>query len=378
MDEPSIGLHSRDTDKLIKVLRQLQQLGNTVVVVEHDEEIIRAADYIIDIGPKAGRLGGEIVYQGDMKDLHPGSNSYTVKYLLGEEIIERPQTHRSWNNYIEIKGARENNLKGIDVRFPLNVMTVVTGVSGSGKSTLVRDIFYKALKREYSEGSDRPGEFISLEGDIQMIKDIEFVDQNPIGKSSRSNPVTYIKAYDEIRKLFADQPLAKQMGYSAGYFSFNTEGGRCEECKGEGTVTVEMQFMADLVLECESCHGKRFKSDTLEVRYEGKNIYDILEMTVNQAIEFFDEHKQKKIVKKLLPLQEVGLGYIKLGQSSSTLSGGENQRVKLAYFLSIENLSQLFCIRRTDNRITFPRHKETARGIQLLNSTRTYGCHNRT
>ena len=336
LDEPSIVLHSRDTDKLIKVLRQLQQLGNTVVVVEHDEEIIRAADYIIDIGPKAGRLGGEIVYQGDMKDLHPGSNSYTVKYLLGEEIIERPQTHRSWNNYIEIKGARENNLKGIDVRFPLNVMTVVTGVSGSGKSTLVRDIFYKALKREYSEGSDRPGEFISLEGDIQMIKDIEFVDQNPIGKSSRSNPVTYIKAYDEIRKLFADQPLAKQMGYSAGYFSFNTEGGRCEECKGEGTVTVEMQFMADLVLECESCHGKRFKSDTLEVRYEGKNIYDILEMTVNQAIEFFDEHKQKKIVKKLLPLQEVGLGYIKLGQSSSTLSGGENQRVKLAYFLSIE------------------------------------------
>ena len=336
LDEPSIGLHSRDTDKLIKVLRQLQQLGNTVVVVEHDEEIIRAADYIIDIGPKAGRLGGEIVYQGDMKDLKPGSNSYTVKYLLGEETIERPQTHRSWNNYIEIKGARENNLKGIDVRFPLNVMTVVTGVSGSGKSTLVRDIFYKALKREYSESSDRPGEFVSLEGDIQMVKDIEFVDQNPIGKSSRSNPVTYIKAYEEIRKLFADQPLSKQMGYSAGYFSFNTEGGRCEECKGEGTVTVEMQFMADLVLECESCHGKRFKSDTLEVRYEGQNIYDILEMTVNQAIEFFDEHGQKKIVKKLLPLQEVGLGYIKLGQSSSTLSGGENQRVKLAYFLSIE------------------------------------------
>ena len=227
-------------------------------------------------------------------------------------------------------------LNGIDITINKGDIVVVIGPSGSGKSTLVRDIFYKALKREYSEGSDRPGEFISLEGDIQMIKDIEFVDQNPIGKSSRSNPVTYIKAYDEIRKLFADQPLAKQMGYSAGYFSFNTEGGRCEECKGEGTVTVEMQFMADLVLECESCHGKRFKSDTLEVRYEGKNIYDILEMTVNQAIEFFDEHKQKKIVKKLLPLQEVGLGYIKLGQSSSTLSGGENQRVKLAYFLSIE------------------------------------------
>lgn len=336
LDEPSIGLHSRDTDKLIKVLRQLQQLGNTVVVVEHDEEIIRAADYIIDIGPKAGRLGGQIVYQGNMSDLKPGSDSYTVKYLLGEERIPLPLSHRSWNNYIEIKGARENNLNGIDVKFPLNVMTVVTGVSGSGKSTLVRDIFYKALKREYSEVSDRPGEFLSLEGDVKMVHDIEFVDQNPIGKSSRSNPVTYVKAYDEIRKLMADQPLSKQMGYTAGYFSFNTEGGRCEECKGEGTVTVEMQFMADLVLECESCHGKRFKNETLEVKYDGMNIYDILEMNVNQAVEFFNEHGQKKIVKKLLPLQEVGLGYIKLGQSSSTLSGGENQRVKLAYFLSIE------------------------------------------
>ena len=337
-DEPSIGLHSRDTDRLIKVLRQLQQLGNTVVVVEHDEEIIRAADYIIDIGPDAGRLGGEIVYEGNMNNLHKGSNSYTVKYLLGEETIDVPQTHRSWNNYIEIKGARENNLKGIDVRFPLNVMTVVTGVSGSGKSTLVRDIFYKALKREYSEATDRPGEFIALEGDIKQVSNIEFVDQNPIGKSSRSNPVTYVKAYDEIRKLFAEQPLAKQMGYTAGYFSFNNEGGRCEECKGEGTITVEMQFMADLVLECESCHGKRFKNDTLEVKYEEKNIYDILEMTVNQAIEFFTEHNQKKIVKKLLPLQSVGLGYLKLGQSSSTLSGGESQRVKLAYFLSLEKI----------------------------------------
>ncbi len=336
LDEPSIGLHSRDTDKLIKVLRQLQQLGNTVVVVEHDEEIIRAADYIIDIGPKAGRLGGQIVYQGNMSDLKPGSDSYTVKYLLGEERIPLPLSHRSWNNYIEIKGARENNLNGIDVKFPLNVMTVVTGVSGSGKSTLVRDILYKALKRKYSEVSDRPGELLSLEGDVKMVHDIEFVDQNPIGKSSRSNPVTYVKAYDEIRKLMADQPLSKQMGYTAGYFSFNTEGGRCEECKGEGTVTVEMQFMADLVLECESCHGKRFKNETLEVKYDGMNIYDILEMTVNQAVEFFNEHGQKKIVKKLLPLQEVGLGYIKLGQSSSTLSGGENQRVKLAYFLSIE------------------------------------------
>lgn len=336
LDEPSIGLHSRDTDRLIKVLRQLQQLGNTVVVVEHDEEIIRAADYIIDIGPNAGRLGGEIVYQGDMKDLQKGSHSYTVRYLLGEETIEVPTSHRPWNNYIEIKGARENNLKGIDVKFPLNVMTVVTGVSGSGKSTLVRDVFYKALKREFSDVGDRPGEFLSMKGDIKRIYDIEFVDQNPIGKSSRSNPVTYVKAYDEIRKLFAEQPLAKQMGYTAGYFSFNTEGGRCEECKGEGTVTVEMQFMADLVLECESCHGKRFKSDTLEIMFQGKNIYDVLEMTVNQAIEFFTEHRQKKIVKRLLPLQEVGLGYIKLGQASSTLSGGENQRVKLAYFLSLE------------------------------------------
>ena len=336
LDEPSIGLHSRDTERLIHVLRQLQELGNTVVVVEHDEEIIRAADYIIDIGPKAGRLGGEIVYQGDMKDLKPGSESYTVKYLLGEENIPTPESHRHWNNYIEIKGARENNLKGIDVKFPLNVMTVVTGVSGSGKSTLIRNVFYQALKREYSEATERPGEFVSLEGDIKMINDIELVDQNPIGKSSRSNPVTYVKAYDEIRKLFASQPLAKQMGYTTRFFSFNTEGGRCEECKGEGTVTVEMQFMADLVLECESCHGKRFKKDLLEVKYEEKNINDILEMTVNQAIEFFTEHNQKKIVKKLLPLQNVGLGYIRLGQSSSTLSGGENQRVKLAYFLSIE------------------------------------------
>ena len=336
LDEPSIGLHSRDTDRLIKVLRQLQQLGNTVVVVEHDEEIIRAADYIIDIGPNAGRLGGEIVYQGDMKDLQPGSQSHTVRYLLGEETIAPPVAPRPWNNYIEVKGAREHNLKGIDVRFPLNVMTVVTGVSGSGKSTLVREVFYKALKREYSESSERPGEHLSLEGDVHMMKDIEFVDQNPIGKSTRSNPVTYVKAYDEIRKLFAEQPLAKQMGYGAGFFSFNTEGGRCEECKGEGTITVEMQFMADLVLQCESCHGKRFKAETLEVKFQGQSIYDVLEMTVNQAIEFFNEHGQSKIVKKLRPLQEVGLGYVKLGQSSSTLSGGENQRVKLTYFLSLE------------------------------------------
>jgi len=336
LDEPSIGLHSRDTDRLIRVLRQLQQLGNTVVVVEHDEEIIRAADYIIDIGPKAGRLGGEVVYQGDMKDILAtnyklqATDSYTVRYLLGEETIPVPLQRRPWNNYIEIKGARENNLKGIDVRFPLNVMTVVTGVSGSGKSTLVRDIFYRALKRELDECSERPGEFISI------LRNVEFIDQNPIGKSSRSNPVTYLKAYDDIRKLYADQPQSKQMGYTPGTFSFNSEGGRCEECKGEGTITVEMQFMADLVLECESCHGKRFKPDVLEIRFQGANIYDVLEMTVDQAIEFFTLHKQKKIAKKLQPLQDVGLGYIKLGQSSSTLSGGENQRVKLAYYLSQE------------------------------------------
>ena len=342
LDEPSIGLHSRDTERLIKVLRQLQQLGNTVVVVEHDEEIIRAADYIIDIGPKAGRLGGEVVWQGDAQQLlsHPDevpeSQSYTVNYLLGRETIPVPRSRRFWNNYIEIKGARENNLKGVDVRFPLNVMTVVTGVSGSGKSTLVRDIFYRALKRELDECSERPGEFSAIGGDLRDLRNVEFVDQNPIGRSSRSNPVTYLKAYDEIRKLYAEQPLAKQMGWGAGYFSFNSEGGRCEECKGEGKVTIEMQFMADLQLECESCHGKRFKKETLEVRFHDASIYDLLEMTVNQAIEFFTQHGQKKIVKRLKPLQDVGLGYIKLGQSSSTLSGGENQRVKLAYYLSQE------------------------------------------
>jgi excinuclease ABC subunit A len=336
LDEPSIGLHSRDTDRLIHVLRQLQQLGNTVVVVEHDEEIIRAADYIIDIGPRAGRLGGQVVYQGDMNDLQPGTDSFTVRYLLGEETIPLPASRRPWNRFIRITGARENNLKGIDVTFPLNVMTVVTGVSGSGKSTLVREILYQGLRREFGENSERPGEFTGLEGDVKALGGIEFVDQNPIGKSSRSNPVTYVKAYDEIRRLMADQQIAKQMGFTASHFSFNTEGGRCEECKGEGTVTIEMQFMADLVLECESCHGKRFKNEILEVRYHEKNIYDILNMTVNEAIEFFEGYGEQKVVSRLRPLQDVGLGYIKLGQSSSTLSGGENQRVKLAFFLSQE------------------------------------------
>ena len=329
LDEPSIGLHPRDTQRLIHVLRELQKLGNTVVVVEHDEEIMRAADYIIDIGPDAGRLGGEIVFSGSVKD-----DIYSFPVGKSHTIV--PTSRRPWNNYIEVKCARENNLKGIDVRFPLNVMTCVTGVSGSGKSTLVRDILYRAMKRHLDEVCDRPGQFTALEGDVDMIKRIEFVDQNPIGTSSRSNPVTYIGAYDEIRKLFASQQLSKQMGYTPAYFSFNTDGGRCEECKGDGTVTVEMQFMNDLVLECESCHGKRFKSEILDVLYEGQSIYDILNMTINQAIEFFTEHKQKKIVQKMKPLQDVGLGYIKLGQTSSSLSGGESQRIKLAFYLSQE------------------------------------------
>lgn len=336
LDEPSIGLHSRDTDRLISILRELQQIGNTVVVVEHDEEIMRAADYIIDVGPDSGRHGGEIVYAGDLSDITTGTKSHTLHYLLKEESIPVPKSRRAWNNYIEVKGARENNLQGINVRFPLNVLTVVTGVSGSGKSTLVRDILFKALKRHFDEVADRPGEFVSLDGDLDQIQGVEFVNQEPIGKSSRSNPVTYIKAYDEIRKLMSEQPLAMQMGYNASFFSFNTEGGRCEECKGEGTIKVEMQFMADLVLTCDSCHGKRFKSDILEVKFAGKNIYDILEMTVNQAVEFFSANGKENISASLKPLQDVGLGYIKLGQPSSTLSGGENQRVKLAYYLGLK------------------------------------------
>lgn len=341
LDEPSIGLHSRDTDLLIKVLRDLQELGNTVVVVEHDEEIIRAADYIIDIGPQAGRLGGELVYQGSLANLDKNSNSHTVRYLNGEETIAVPAKTRKWNNYIEIKGARQNNLQNIDVKFPLNVMTVVTGVSGSGKSSLVCDVFYNALQKHYKGSSDRIVQFNELVGDLKMIKNIEMVDQNPIGRSSRSNPVTYIKAYDEIRKLFADQQLSKQMSFTPAFFSFNVEGGRCEECKGDGKTTIEMQFMADITLECEACKGKRFKSEILEVEYRGSSIYDVLEMTVDQAIEFFEEGKgstEKKIVKRLKTLQEVGLGYIKMGQASSTLSGGENQRVKLASYLGEEKI----------------------------------------
>lgn len=348
LDEPSIGLHPRDTQQLIGVLRQLQRIGNTVIVVEHDEEIMREADWIVDVGPKAGRLGGEIIYQGpptDDKSLIaiPGvdnsrkDESYTLKYLKHELKIPVPKQRRMWNQYIQVNGAREHNLKNIDVKFPLGVMTVVTGVSGSGKSTLVRDILYKALRRQIGESGDAPGSHKSLTGDIHRISTVEFVDQNPIGASSRSNPATYLKAYDEIRKLFADQQAAKQMGFTPAFFSTNTEGGRCEECKGAGEITIEMQFMADIHIPCEACGGKRFKQDVLDVRYRGQNIDDVLNMTVNQAIEFFGEDKDsqaQRIVKRLLPLQQVGLGYIKLGQSSSTLSGGENQRVKLAFFLS--------------------------------------------
>lgn len=339
LDEPSIGLHSRDTKKLIEVLRKLQQLGNTVVVVEHDEEIMRAADYLIDVGPLAGRLGGEIIYQGDVASLGTKTDSYTVKYLNGELVIPVPSIRRKWNSYIEIVGAREHNLKNVDVKFPLGVLTVVTGVSGSGKSTLVRDILYRAMLRHLEQTTDAPGSFKLLRGDMYRIESVEFVDQNPIGKSTRSNPATYLKAYDEIRRLFSEQQSAKQMGFNAAFFSFNADGGRCDECKGEGTITIEMQFMADITMPCEVCHGKRFKHDVLEIEYRGKNISDILNLTVNQAIEFFSETNgitEKRIVKRLQPLKDVGLGYIKLGQSSSTLSGGENQRVKLAYYLSQE------------------------------------------
>lgn len=325
LDEPSIGLHPRDTERLIHVLRELRDLQNTIVVVEHDEDIIAAGDHTIEIGPKAGRHGGEIVYQGKPQtDLF----DYTI-----------PSQRRKWNNYIEIEGACENNLKNLTVRFPLHVMTVVTGVSGSGKSSLVRDVFYPALKKHYGGTfAEHTGDFGHLRGSTHLMQDIEFVNQNPLSHSSRSNPVTYLKAYDEIRRLYAEQALSNQLGLTPAHFSFNTQGGRCEQCQGEGTITIEMQFMADLILECEQCHGKRFKQDILDVHFHGKSIYDVLCMTVNQAIDFFSQYDEcKKIVKRLKPLQDVGIGYIQLGQSSSTLSGGESQRVKLASFIAQED-----------------------------------------
>lgn len=346
LDEPSIGLHSRDTGRLITVLKKLRDLGNTVVVVEHDEEIMREADYLIDVGPDAGRLGGEIIFQGDpskIEDLTqaPGAKtSYTARYLSGELSIPVPAQRRRWRDSIVVKGAREHNLKDVDVTFPLGVMTVVTGVSGSGKSTLVRDILYKALNRKLGNPGDAPAFHRGLTGDLSRISAVEFVDQNPIGKSTRSNPATYLKAFEEIRKLFASTQGAKQMGFTASDFSFNSDGGRCEVCKGEGVITIEMQFMADITIPCEECHGRRYQKEILDIEYRGKNIYDVLEMTIDQAIDFFSEEagtQEKRIVKRLKPLQDVGLGYIKIGQNSSSLSGGENQRVKLASFFADES-----------------------------------------
>ncbi|WP_303180993.1 excinuclease ABC subunit UvrA, partial [uncultured Butyricimonas sp.] len=339
LDEPSIGLHSRDTDRLINVLHRLRDLGNTVVVVEHDEDIIKSADEIIDVGPLAGRLGGEIIFQGSLKELKK-ANTLTSDYIYGEKTIPVPAVRKKSVRKIVLIGATENNLKNIDVTIPLGVMTAVTGVSGSGKSTLIKTILVPALKKYYGDYSDRTGSFNKLSGDIDMIRGVEFIDQNPIGKSSRSNPVTYLKAWDDIRKIYADEKLSKLNGFKPAHFSFNVPGGRCEECQGEGIIKVEMQFMADVYLECEHCKGKRFKDEVLEIKYKDKNIYDILEMTVNQAVEFFSSgtsHSERSIVAKLQKLVDVGLGYIKLGQASSTLSGGESQRVKLAYHLSQEN-----------------------------------------
>ena len=353
LDEPSIGLHPRDTQRLIHVLKQLRDLGNTIVVVEHDDEIQKAADYTIEIGPKAGRNGGEVVYAGA-----PKIEKFTYSI---------PPFRRTWNNYIEVIGATENNLKNINVRFPLNVMTVVTGVSGSGKSSLITKVLYPALKKHYGGIAERTGDFGTLRGSLHLIKNVEFVDQNPLTKSSRSNPVTYLKAYDEIRKLYADQQLSKQMGFTPAHFSFNTMGGRCEACQGEGKVTIEMQFMADITLECEHCHGKRFKQDVLDVLYRKKSIYEILEMTVNQAIEFFSEDPScKKIVNRLRPLQDVGIGYVKLGQAGSTLSGGESQRVKLASFLAQENASPTLFI--FDEPTTGLHHHDVTTLLKALNA----------
>lgn len=378
LDEPSIGLHPRDTDKLIGVLKQLRDLGNTVIVVEHDAEIIRAADEVIDIGPLAGYEGGEVVFQGAYPQMEKAAKkadnrSMTVRYMTGREAIEMPPHVRKTGSYIEIKGAREHNLKNIDVKIPLGVMTCITGVSGSGKSSLVKNILYPALRRELTETGDRPGDFDGLEGDISRIKGVEMIDQNPIGRSLRSNPVTYIKAYDEIRKLFAEQQLAKQYKFDSSSFSFNIAGGRCEECKGEGVIRVEMQFMADVELVCEACNGKRFKDEVLQVKYHGKSIYDVLEMSIDEAIDFFGRYAEQdkinlRIIEKIKTLQDVGLGYVKLGQSSSTLSGGESQRVKLASFLLKENSAQplLFIFDEPTTGLHFHDIKKLLRSFEAL------------
>jgi excinuclease ABC subunit A len=342
LDEPSIGLHSKDTERLIKVLQELQALGNSVIVVEHDEDIIKAADEIIDIGPEAGHLGGEVVFQGNYSELLTSGKSLTSKYFTGLERIEIPSKRRTWKKKIVVKGASENNLKGVDVEFPLHTLTVITGVSGSGKSSLVKNCLLPSIKKMFDGYSEQSGVIDKISGDIDSLKGIEFINQNPIGKSSRSNPVTYVKAYDEIRTLYAAQGLSKARGYKPGNFSFNTDGGRCDACKGEGEITVEMQFMADIHLVCEECKGKRFKEEVLEIKFKEKNIADLLTMTIDEAVQFFQEsagRAEKKISEKLLPLQEVGLGYVQLGQSSNTLSGGEAQRVKLASFLAKKDSS---------------------------------------
>lgn len=366
LDEPSIGLHSKDTERLISVLKKLRDLGNTVIVVEHDEDIMKAADYIIDIGPEAGTNGGEVVFEGNYKELLK-SNTLTANYLNGKMKIEVPKHRNPFKNYIEIKGARENNLKNIEVRFPLNTLTVITGVSGSGKSTLMKDILTPAIQRKFDVFGTKIGEFDELKGAIHLLHSIELIDQNPIGKSSRSNPVTYVKAYDDIRNLFAKQKASKLMGFQPKHFSFNVDGGRCDTCKGDGTLTIEMQFMADVELECETCHGTRFKKEILEVKFHGKNISDILHMTVDESIEFFQKHKEEKIVEKLQPLQDTGLGYVQLGQSSNTLSGGEAQRIKLASFLGkIHQLPTLFIFDEPSTGLHFHDVKKLLKALRAL------------
>lgn len=367
LDEPSIGLHSKDTERLIGVLKKLRDLGNTVIVVEHDEDIMKAADHIIDIGPEAGTNGGEIVFEGTYKELLK-AKTLTAQYLNGKLEIEVPKKRIPFKNYIEIKGARENNLKNIDVKFPLNTLTVITGVSGSGKSTLMKEILTPALQRNLGIYGNKIGEYDEISGSVHKIHNIELIDQNPIGKSSRSNPVTYVKAYDDIRALFAKQKASKLMGFEPKHFSFNVDGGRCESCKGEGVITIEMQFIADVELECETCHGHRFKKEILEVKFHGKNISDVLQMTIDEAVEFFQKHNETKIVEKILPLQETGLGYVQLGQSSNTLSGGEAQRIKLASFLTKGNTTKpsLFIFDEPSTGLHFHDVKKLLKALRAL------------